>query len=64
MQASQAKPRTRRRADTQLVFGPAQKAPDQVLDAILEQWLVPALVEQFLCDLCITPQSLSAHYSA
>ena len=49
MQTSQAKSRTRRRrADTALIFDPAQKVPGPVLDAIVEEWLVPCLVEQFL----------------
>jgi hypothetical protein len=38
----------RKRAETLLIFDPAQKAPGPVLDAILEDWLVPSLVEQFL----------------
>ena len=32
--------------------------PRPVLDAIVEEWLVPCLVEQFLCDRGITRQSL------
>lgn len=38
----------RQRADTLLIFDRAQKVPDSVLKAILEEWLVPCLVEQFL----------------
>jgi hypothetical protein len=38
----------RKRAETLLIFDPAQKVPGPVLDAILEDWLVPSLVEQFL----------------
>jgi hypothetical protein len=45
----QKKKRARRqRADTLLVFDPAQQVPDTVLEAIIEEWLVPCLVEQFL----------------
>ena len=56
------KRRTRRRADTLLVFDPTQKVPNLVLDAILEEWLVPCLVEQFLRERGITRDSLSARY--
>ena len=59
---SPQKRRTRRRADTLLVFDPAQKVPDPVLDAILEEWLVPTLVEQFLREHGITRESLLARY--
>lgn len=59
---SQHKRRTRRRADTLLVFEPTQKVPDLVLNAILEEWLVPCLVEQFLRERGITRDSLSARY--
>lgn len=63
METSQAKSRTRRRrADTVLIFDPAQKVPGSVLDAILEEWLVPCLVEQFLRERGITRESLLAHY--
>jgi hypothetical protein len=59
----QTKPRARRkRADTALIFDPAQKVPDPVLDALLEEWLVPCLVEQFLREHGITRESLSARY--
>ena len=54
--------RSRRRTKTQLVFDPAQKVPDHVLDAILEQWFVPALIEQFLQERGITRQSLLDRY--
>lgn len=58
MQISQGKSRTRRRrADTALIFDPAQKVPRPVLDAIVEEWLVPCLVEQFLCERGITRES-------
>ncbi len=40
----------RQRRDTVLVFDPKQKVPDSVLNAILNEWLVPCLVEQFLCE--------------
>jgi len=47
----QYKKRARRqRADTVLIFDPRQEVPDTVLNAILETWLVPGLVEQFLCE--------------
>jgi len=59
----QKKKRTRRqRPDTLLVFDPKQKVPDPVLDAILKEWLVPCLVEQFLRERGITRESLLAHY--
>jgi len=59
----QKKRRTRRRrADTTLIFDPAQKVPSPVLDAILEKWLVPCLVEQFLRECGITRKSLLARY--
>jgi len=54
----------RKRADTTLIFDPAQKVPGAVLDAILEEWLVPCLVEQFLRERGITMQSLFAQYRA
>ena len=38
----------RRRADTLLVFDPALKVPDSVLNAIMNEWLIPCLVERFL----------------
>ena len=61
----QNKTRTRRRrADTMLIFDPAQKGPGPVLDAILEEWLLPCLVEQFLRERGITRESLLAHYRA
>jgi hypothetical protein len=52
----------RRTRDTLLIFDPAQKVPDSVLDAILEEWLVPCLVERFLRERGITQQSLSIRY--
>lgn len=44
----------RKRADTLLIFDPAQKVPDAILTALIEEWLVPCLVERFLHerDLC------------
>lgn len=48
----------RRRADTMLVFDPAQKGPDSVLNAIIEEWLVPCLVQEFLRERGITRESL------
>ena len=63
MQTSQGKSRTRRRrADTLLIFDPAQKVPRPVLDAIVEEWLVPCLVEQFLRERGITREALLARY--
>jgi len=35
------------RKDTVLIFGPTQKAPEPVLNAIVYEWLVPCLVEEF-----------------
>jgi hypothetical protein len=63
MQTSEPKSRTRRkRADTALIFDPAQRVPRPVLDAILEGWLVPYLVEQFLRERGITRESLLVRY--
>ena len=56
------KRRYRRRADTLLVFDSTQKVPNLVLNAILEEWLIPCLVEQFLRERGITRESLLAHY--
>jgi hypothetical protein len=50
------------RTDTLLVFDSAQKVPDAVLGAILEEWLVPCLVEQFLGERGITRNALAAGY--
>ncbi len=58
------KQRVRSRTDILLVFDPAQKVPDPVLDAIIEEWLIPCLVELFLAERGITRQSLSTHYRA
>jgi hypothetical protein len=59
----QNKTRTRRRrADTVLVFNSSQKVPDSVLNAIIDEWLVPSLVEQFLRERGVTRQSLLAQY--
>jgi hypothetical protein len=52
----------RRRADPALVFDPAQRVPNSMLNAILDEWLVPSLVEQFLQERGITQQSLSVRY--
>ena len=41
------KKRPRRRRDTTLVFDPSQKVPDHVLKSIIDEWLVPCLVEEF-----------------
>ena len=38
----------RRRRDTVLVFDPTQKVPDSVLNAIMNEWLIPCFAEQFL----------------
>ena len=54
--------RSRRHKDTLLVFDPAQKVPDFVLDAVVEEWLIPTLVEEFLRERGITRQSLSRRY--
>ena len=64
MQAAQSKQARgrRKRADTTLIFDPAQKVPGPVLDAILEEWLVPTLVEQFLRERGITRESLLTRY--
>lgn len=44
----------RKRSDTLLIFDPAQTVPGTFLKAIIEEWLVPCLVERFLHerDLC------------
>ncbi len=63
MQTLQVKSRARRRrADTSLIFDPAQRVPGPVLDAIVEEWLVPCLVEQFLRERGITRESLFVRY--
>jgi hypothetical protein len=61
---TQGKRRRRSRKDTPLVFDPTQKVPDAMLHAIVEEWLVPSLVEQFLAKRGITRQSLLTHYRA
>jgi hypothetical protein len=46
--SDEGKKRTpKRRTDTIFVFDPAQKVPDHVLKAIIDEWLVPCLVEEF-----------------
>jgi hypothetical protein len=52
----------RRRADTVLVFDSSQKVPDSILNGIIDEWLVPCLVEQFLRERGITRESLLARY--
>jgi hypothetical protein len=37
----------KRRADTVLVFDPEQNVPEHVLKTIIDEWLVPCLVEEF-----------------
>jgi hypothetical protein len=37
----------KRRTDTVLVFDRAQKVRDHVLKSIIDEWLVPCLVEEF-----------------
>jgi hypothetical protein len=54
--------RRRSRTDILLVFDPARKVPDAVLDAIIEEWFIPCLVEQFLRERGITRESLLARY--
>ena len=45
----ESKTRSRkRRTDTALVFDAAQKVPDHVLKSIIDEWLVPCMVEEFL----------------
>ena len=44
------------RRDTALVFDPRQRVPDPVLNAIVNEWLVPCLVEQFLRERGFTQQ--------
>jgi hypothetical protein len=58
------KRRRRSRTDILLVLDPGQKVPEAVLNAILEEWLVPCLVEEFLLERGITRQSLLTHYRA
>ncbi|HEX3742212.1 MAG TPA: hypothetical protein VHV29_21115 [Terriglobales bacterium] len=44
----QSKQRARRKlADTLLIFDPAQTVPETVLNAILEEWLLPCLVVNY-----------------
>lgn len=52
----------RPRSDTTLVFDLAQKVPCCVLDAVIEEWLVPCVVEQFLCERGVTRCALAARY--
>ncbi len=56
----EGKRRRRSRTDTVLVFHPSQKVTDAVLGAILEEWLVPCVVEQFLGERGITRNALEA----
>lgn len=42
------KQRGRSRTDILLVFDHAQKVPDAVLTAIVEEWLVPCVLGEFL----------------
>lgn len=56
------KRRRRSRTDILLVFDPAQKVPDTVLRAIVEDWLIPCLVEQFLGEQGITQKALAARF--
>ena len=44
---SEKRPR-KQRTDTVLVFDPTQTVPDYVLESIIDEWLVPCLVEEFL----------------
>jgi hypothetical protein len=37
----------RKRGQITLVFDPMQRVPDHVLNAIIDEWLVPSLVEEF-----------------
>jgi hypothetical protein len=59
----QKKKRARRqRPDTVLIFDPKQKVPEPVLNAIVSEWLIPSLVEEFLRDRGFTqhpPHSLA-----
>jgi len=59
---AETKSRRHQRAGTTLVFDPAQKVPGPVLDAILEEWLIPCMVEQFLRESGITRESLLTRY--
>jgi hypothetical protein len=45
------------RKNTLLVFDPEQKVPASVLHAIVNEWLVPTIVEQFLVDQHIRERS-------
>jgi hypothetical protein len=47
---SEKRPR-KRRTNTLLVFDAAQKVPDHVKKAIIEEWLIPCLVEEVLSEL-------------
>jgi hypothetical protein len=38
----------RQRRDTVLIFDPSQKVPDTLLKAIIDEWLVPCIVDQFV----------------
>lgn len=41
----------RKRGQITLVFDPTQRVPDHVLNAIIDEWLVPSLVEEFSAEL-------------
>jgi hypothetical protein len=41
----------RKRGQITLVFDPTQMVPDHALNAIIDNWLVPSLVEEFSAEL-------------
>ena len=41
----------RKRGQITLVFDPTQRVPDHVLNAIIDEWLVPSLVKEFSAEL-------------
>jgi hypothetical protein len=43
------------RVNILLVFNPTQKVPNTVQNAILKEWLVPCLVEEFLRERGFVP---------
>lgn len=54
--AKKGKKQKRNSRTTMLVFDPSQRVPDEVLEAILHEWLIPSLVEQFVREGDLTTQ--------
>lgn len=52
------KPRQHR--DVVLVFDPEQQVPQHVMQAIVDEWLVPALIESYVRE--VRQQDRTAHH--